>query len=104
MNIADKAAVVHIRAVAADTDNVSARRNANAGGFAQRNIFGAGRVGTERTTTDSRVGAGGVAKERVSAAGGVEAAGCVVTECTQTGSCVGVAGSVVKKGEHPTGR
>ena len=28
MNIADKAAVVHVRTVSADTDNVSARRNA----------------------------------------------------------------------------
>ena len=79
MNIADKAAVVDVRAITSDTDNVSARRNARVG----------------------RVPAGGVAKGRVSAASGVEAAGRVVTECSETGSCIGAAGSVVKSANTP---
>ena len=48
--------------------------------------------------------AGGVAKERVSAVCGVVAAGRVVTECSETGSCVGVARSFVKEREHSDGR
>ena len=70
-NVADKAAVVHVPARAADADNVRARCDVTAGAFSQRHIFAAGGVGTERTNTDSRVVACSGKKKRATTYRGV---------------------------------
>jgi len=97
-NVADKAAIVHVPAGAADTDNVSGRCNAGAGGFAQRNIFAAGGVKTERPNTDSSVGvSSGVANQRAATDSRVATAGAVANEGLSADTRIGAADSVVKK-------
>ncbi len=71
-NVANKAAVVHVRTQAADTDNITGRGDSLASERAQRGVVGAVGVGRERTITQTSVAAtGGVAKKRECAIGRV---------------------------------
>ena len=98
------------------------RCDVTAGAFAQRNIFAAGGVGTERTKTDSRVGVAGgvakkrgttiavlpppvaVAKERLSADTRIGATGSVVKKCLKTDGCIAEGVGVVKERAIADGR
>jgi len=103
-NVADKAAIVHVHTIAADTNNVIGRGDIHAGKAAQCDVVAAGGIPVECKIADSCVaGAGGVAKERLPTVGGVGASG-VVKERLITRGRVASAVGVVKEGVNADGR
>src|SRR4029077_14197768 len=84
-NVADVAAVVHVRTISADTDHVNAVDNEVAGPIAQGDVEVA-LVVQECLKTNGRVGV----------AGGNQVA-LVVQECLRTNGRVGVAGGITGK-------
>src|SRR6266550_3313836 len=120
-NAADKAAVAHIRAIRADSNNIIGRGNAETGSRPQGRVVAAGRIAfegvkavgcvltatsvtQERGSSVSRVvAADHVANERISTVGRVLIAGGVVKERSNAGGCVGRASGVAKEGEYSIG-
>src|SRR6266542_6873254 len=112
-NVADKAAVAHVRTWGADSNNVIGPEDAVAGAIAQGRVVAAGGVATERTNTGGRVEvaygvvmertntvgrvvfAAGVAKERLITVGHVKPAGGVAIERSKTSGRVEFAFGIV---------
>ena len=95
-NVADKAAVAHVR-TGTDSNNAIGRGNVAAGTVAQGRVEASGAVAKQREITVGRVhAAGGVVEQRSITVGRVEGASHVTRERLITIRRVGVAGGVAK--------
>src|SRR5438132_1918832 len=99
-DVADKAAVAHVRASGADANNVAGRRDIETNARAHRRVANAVGVVRERTLTNGSVEAAvDVVKERINTVSCVAVAGGVAHERTNTHSRVAVAGVVARERE-----
>ena len=104
-DVADKAAVAHVRTRVSDSNNITGGDDGVAGKTAQGCIAAARGAENERTITDGRVfSADGVVRERSKTVGRVVVAGGVEYERINTVGGVAVAGGVVLERLTPYGR
>ncbi len=105
VDVADKAAVAHVRPSSADTNNVTGRGDTVSSVSAQRRVEVAASAISERIVTDSRVAiTGDIVPERKITSGRVVDALCVVNERVSAVGRVVEANRVVKECLKAVGR